>query len=113
MELPKTGLFILEKIKEKKIYAKESPDLLKRFFGRYGVKSDWIAFSDNGNAFYENGESVLKALGFKDHRNYPANVHQFISMNDNPFMGLPRGRGEPLVWITPTMWIAASPSFPF
>lgn len=76
---------------EKETYAKESPDLLRRFFSRYGVKSDWIAFSDNGNAFYENGESVLKALGFKDHHNYPANVHQFISMNDNPLHGTSKG----------------------
>ncbi len=72
---------------EKETYVKESPALLRRFFEIYKVPEGGVALSDNGNSFFENGESVLKAVGFKDHRFYPANVHQFLSENDNRLHG--------------------------
>src|SRR4051794_15198148 len=53
---------------EKETYVKESPALLRRFFEIYKVPEGGVALSDNGNSFFENGESVLKAVGFKDHR---------------------------------------------
>ena len=65
--------------------------LLRHFFELYGVPAEAVAFSDNGNSFFDNGESVLKAIGFEDHRCYPANVHQYLSMNDNPLHGTSKG----------------------
>lgn len=76
---------------EKETYVKESPALLRRFFEEYEVPTDAVAFSDNGNSFFENGESVLEAIGFKNHRLYPADVHQFLSMNDNALHGTSKG----------------------
>ncbi len=72
---------------EKEVYAKECPDLLRRFFEHYGVEDDSTILSDNGNSFFEDGSSVLEDLGFKKHKCYPANVHQYISPNDNPLHG--------------------------
>ncbi len=76
---------------EKETYAKESPALLRLFFELYDVPAEAVVFSDNGSSFFENGESVLKAVGFKNHRFYPANVHQYLSMNDNPLHGTAKG----------------------
>jgi hypothetical protein len=76
---------------EKETYVKESPDLLRRFFKLYNLPADATALSDNGNSFFENGESVLKKLGFKNHDCYPSNVHQWISINDNPWHGSSKG----------------------
>ena len=36
---------------------------------------------------YEDGVSVPEQVGFKNHDTYPANVHRFISMNDNRLHG--------------------------
>lgn len=72
---------------EKETYAKESPDLLRRFFGLYRILTDAVALSDNGNSFFEKSESVLEALGVKNHLCYPANVHQYLSVNDNALHG--------------------------
>ena len=72
---------------EKETYAKECPDLLRRFFALYGVPADATVLSDNGNSFFEKSVSVLREIGFKDHRCYPANVHQWLSVNDNPLHG--------------------------
>ena len=86
--IPKDRVIYIGKDKgEKETYAKESPALLRRFFGIYGVPPEAVVFSDNGNSFFENSQSVLEALGFKYHRCYPANVHQYISVNDNPLHG--------------------------
>ena len=80
-------IYVGKETGEKEVYTHECPDLLKRFFGFYGVSNDSTVLSDNGNSFFEAGESVLKALGFKTHECYPANVHQYISVNDNPLHG--------------------------
>ena len=72
---------------EKEVYTKECPELLHRFFEYYGVGDDTTILSDNGNSFFELGVSVLESIGFKKHDLYPANVHQYISMNDNPLHG--------------------------
>jgi transposase len=68
-------------------YTKESPKLLRLFFEHYDVPDDATILSDNGNAFYEDGVSVLEQVGFKNHDTYPANVHQYLSMNDNRLHG--------------------------
>jgi hypothetical protein len=76
---------------EKETYAKECPDLLRRFFERYEVPAGAVSLSDNRNSFFENSESVLKAIGFENHLFYPANVHQFLSPNDNRLHGTSKG----------------------
>lgn len=76
---------------ENETYAKESPDLLRLFFGLYKIPAEATVLSDNGNSFFENSESVLTALGFKNHLCYPANVHQWLSINDNPLHGTSKG----------------------
>lgn len=76
---------------EKETYSKECPALLRRFFELYKIPAEATVLSDNGNSFFENGESALKAAGFKNHLCYPANVHQWVSMNDNPLHGLSKG----------------------
>ncbi len=72
---------------EKETYARECPDLLRRFFRYYGIRPGCVALSDNGNSFFENSESVLIQIGFERHECYPANVHQFLSPNDNRLHG--------------------------
>ena len=37
--------------------------------------------------FFEGGLSVLEEIGFENHNAYPANVHQYFSMNDNRLHG--------------------------
>lgn len=74
-------------INEKEHYARECPDLLRRFWAHYGVPDETLILSDNGKSFFEQGESVLTNLGFNEHRCYAANVHQIISPNDNPLHG--------------------------
>jgi transposase len=72
---------------EREHYVTESPKLLRLFFEKYKVPPGVTVFSDNGNSFFENGESVLHKLGFKTHICYPANVHQYLSPNDNRLHG--------------------------
>lgn len=72
---------------EKSVYACECPGLLKKFFQNYDVPRFTTILSDNGNSFFENGTSVLEALGFKQHITYPSSVHQFLSPNDNKLHG--------------------------
>ena len=80
-------IYIGTEKKEMKKYARECPDLIRRFFEIYQVPSDTTIFSDEGKSFIENGKSVLLNLGFAKHIKYPARVHQFISPNDNKAHG--------------------------
>ncbi len=72
---------------EHRTYCSESAELIRRFFGLWEVREQGIALSDNGNAFYPQGNSVLLALGFDSHYPYPAPVHQYLSPNDNNLHG--------------------------
>ena len=72
---------------ESRKYVPEQPQLVRRFFGLYGVRKDTHLLSDRGHSFKENGESVLTKLGFKAHRTYPPPVHQYLSPNDNKLHG--------------------------
>ncbi len=72
---------------ETRTYVRESPDLVRHFFGHYGVPPDTTIYSDEGNSFFEERNSVLLELGFAKHIRYPAKVHQYISVNDNPLHG--------------------------
>ena len=72
---------------EHRTYCSESAELIRRFFNLWKVREHGIAFSDNGNAIYPQGNSVLLALGFDSHYPYPAPVHQYLSPNDNNLHG--------------------------
>jgi hypothetical protein len=77
---------------ETRKYVKESPDLIRRFFDVYPVSPDCTVYSDEGNSFYDDGDSVLLEVGFKKHVRYPAKVHQYLSVNDNPLHGTSKRR---------------------
>lgn len=77
---------------ESRTYASEGASMLRRFFGLYELPNQAVAFSDNGAAFYPDGVSVLKSLGFTKHVPYPAPVHQYLSPNDNRLHGTAKAR---------------------
>jgi hypothetical protein len=77
---------------ESRTYVRECPDLLRRFFHVYEVPPSATIYSDNGNSFFDEGESVLVSLGFQKHVTYPAKVHQYLSPNDNPLHGTSKQR---------------------
>jgi transposase len=72
---------------ERRMYCSESASLVRRFFELYGVPQGSRVLSDQGNAFFEKGASVLLDLGFQKHVCYPPDVHQFLSPNDNRLHG--------------------------
>lgn len=80
-------IYIGEDTKEMKKYARECPDLIRRFFGVYEVPPGCTIYSDEGNSFFDNGESVLVEVGFEKHCCYPSDVHQYLSVNDNKLHG--------------------------
>lgn len=75
---------------ETRTFVRECPEILRLFFDEtdgYKVPPGTTIFSDEGNSFFENGDSVLLALGFQNHITYPSNVHQYLSPNDNRLHG--------------------------
>lgn len=72
---------------ESRVFVHESTELVHRFFQIYPTIPSAIALSDNGNAFFPKGKSVLKEIGFRKHMPYPAAVHQYLSPNDNRLHG--------------------------
>ena len=72
---------------ETRRYVAENADLVRRFFGKYGVRPDCVVLSDNGNSFFPAGASVLSELGFCQHITYPSAV---------PSISLPQR--QPLAW---------------
>lgn len=85
-------IYVGNNTNETRTYVKESPDLLRLFFGVYEVPPDVTIYSDEGNSFFEENQSVLMELGFQKHRCYPPLVHQYISVNDNPLHGSSKGK---------------------
>ena len=80
-------IYIGNEKKEMRKYARECPDLIRLFFQNYEVPSKSIVYSDQGNSFFDNGESVLLEAGFIKHCCYPSIVHQYLSVNDNALHG--------------------------
>ena len=83
-------VYVGKNIGEKRTYVSESAQLVHRFVEHYGAEvfADHVIFSDNGNAFREGGGSTLCNLGIENHVFYPADVHQFLSPNDNKLHGV-------------------------
>ncbi len=80
-------IYIGESKNEMKKYARECPDLIRLFFEDSNVPAGCTVYSDEGNSFFDNGKSVLLEVGFRKHVCYPARVHQYLSVNDNPLHG--------------------------
>lgn len=79
---------------EKEHYARESPELARLFFEKYQEQIDLAAvtvLSDEGNSFFEEGESVFDQMGFNEHKTYKPDVHQYFSPNDNDLHGTGKG----------------------
>ena len=88
----KRVIYIGSEKNETRTYARESAELLRRFFEIYRVRTKGVVFSDNGTAFFPGGVSALEALGFEKHVSYPAPVHQHLSPNDNRPHGTAKAR---------------------
>lgn len=72
---------------ESRVFMYENTELVHRFFHIYPIVPSAIALSDNGNAFFPKGKSVLDEVGLCKHVPYPAAVHQYLSPNDNRLHG--------------------------
>lgn len=85
------------KLGKKKTFQRETDEILKDMLDFYAdvIPADTIFLSDNGNAFQskENGEPI-DLLTYKDyvHEFYPADVHQWLSPNDNKLHGAAKAR---------------------
>lgn len=69
----------------------ESSEMYEKFLAHYTklkkIPEDTLILHDGGNAFKRGKTSIFPKLGFKDHVTYPADVHQFLSPNDNKLHG--------------------------
>jgi hypothetical protein len=83
----KRVIYIGTEKNETRIIARESAELLQRFFALYQIPPNVVVFSDNGKSALKGGVSALESLGFAKHVPYPAPVHQHLSPNDNRLHG--------------------------
>ena len=67
----------------KKNYVAESPSIIREYFRRVSCEPESVIFTDMGNAFFENGESVIERVSSHRTYQYPPAVHQYISPNDH------------------------------
>ncbi len=74
-------------VQSKKTYFAESPEVYEHFLTRYEIPKDDLILHDGGNAFKRRKTSIFDNLGLKNHVVYPADVHQFLSPNDNKLHG--------------------------
>jgi len=69
----------------------ESPDLYEAFVEFYRkrgtMKKTDLILHDGGNAFKRANVSIFDAKGYTNHVTYPAEVHQYLSPNDNNLHG--------------------------
>ena len=68
-------------------YRGECAETYENFLSRYTVESDTLFLHDGGNAFKKQKVSIFDSLGFKSHVQYPSDVHQYLSPNDNKLHG--------------------------
>ena len=74
-------------IKSKKYWCSETADVLEDFFTSYDISKDTLIFHDGGPAYKRKKVNILDTLGFKKHREYPSDVHQWLSPSDNNVHG--------------------------
>jgi|SRR5665647_3342092 len=69
----------------------ESADIYEQFNEFYRAKGKLqktdLILHDGGNAFKRKKVSIFDAKGFTNHQVYPADVHQYLSPNDNKLHG--------------------------
>ena len=63
-------------------YVREQTDFLGTMLAGYERYPHHIMFSDNGNCFFKDGDSIIEDLG-KIHLRCAPEIHQFVSPNDN------------------------------
>ena len=73
--------------KSDKNYYAESPDVYENFLDHYDIPKDTLILHDGGNAYKRQKTSIFDTKGFKNHVEYPTDVHQFLSPNDNKLHG--------------------------
>lgn len=64
-------------------YRGECVFMYEQFLGRYKFHSETLFLHDGGHAFKQGGKSIFESLGFPNHAQYPSQVHQYLSPNDN------------------------------
>lgn len=80
-------IYIGNEKREMRKYARECPEIIRLFFKDFEVPTGSTIYSDEGNSFFDKGQSVLLETGFQKHKCYPSKVHQYLSPNDNPLHG--------------------------
>ena len=73
-------------------YIAESNDLLIAYRARVEIPDGATIFSDKGNAFSKDGESVLSKYFDVKTATYPPIVHHYLSPNDNHLHGLEKAK---------------------
>ena len=73
--------------KSTKHYRGEDYGMFVDYLSRWDFPKDDVFLHDGGNAYKDNGVHIFDALGFKTHVEYPTEVHQWLSPNDNNLHG--------------------------
>ena len=71
----------------KRKYVPETPSIVEEFLGSVVLPLGCVMFTDDGNAFFDHGMSVIEKTSSARHYTYPPPVHQYISPNDNHHHG--------------------------
>ena len=82
-------------IKESRTFVREYNDMVRDFleFHKETLNSEEVIFfSDNGNAFRNDGGSIIEQMGYGNHVYYPPCVHQYLSPNDNKLHGAAKSK---------------------
>jgi hypothetical protein len=74
-------------VKSPQHYFYESPEVYETFLNHYEIPKNALILHDGGNAFKRQKTSIFENLGYTNHETYPADVHQFLSPNDNSLHG--------------------------
>lgn len=83
-------LIYLQPAKDSSHYVQETADIVVRFFDHHSGlnRKRRVIFSDRGNAFKEDSQKILDALGFDCVIEYPSAPHMYISPNDERLHGI-------------------------
>ena len=68
-------------------YWGECADMYEDFLRRYDIERDVLILHDGGNAFKRRKVSIFDSMGFANHEEYPSDIHQYMSPNDNKLHG--------------------------
>ena len=77
--------------KSNKYYCGESPEMYLDFLNFYDVKNkspEAVILHDGGKSFKIKKTSIFDANGYARHVEYPSEIHQYLSPNDNSLHGV-------------------------